>query len=56
MMPEDAPPPGTACIVIDCPQPATLYVEVADIATLDGDNSIAMCDDHAENWRDGNLG
>jgi hypothetical protein len=55
MMPEAAPPPGTACIVIDCDQPATLYVQVAEPATLTGDNSIAMCDKHAANWRDGDV-
>jgi hypothetical protein len=57
MMPEDAPRPGTACIVIDCERWATLHVQVTDTASLDEQpNSIAMCDEHATRWRDGDLG
>jgi hypothetical protein len=54
MTPEDAPSPGTACVVIDCPRPATLYVRVAESASLEDEpNTIAMCDEHAAHWRDG---
>ena len=55
MMPEDAPPPGTACIVVDCAEPATLYVQVVDTPSMDGESSIAMCDEHAAHWRDGDV-
>jgi len=54
MMPEEAPQPGTACMVIECERPATLYVQVSETASLDGQpNSIAMCDEHATHWRVG---
>lgn len=57
MMPEEAPPPGTACVVLDCQQSATLYVQVVDSTVVEQDNSsIAMCDSHATNWREGDLG
>ncbi|HET6909413.1 MAG TPA: hypothetical protein VFH54_08760 [Mycobacteriales bacterium] len=53
-MPEEAPPPGTSCVVIDCPRAATLYVRIAESSSLEDEpNSIAMCDEHAANWRDG---
>lgn len=55
-MPEAAPPPGTACVVLACEQPATLYVQVVDSGSWDEDSSIAMCDRHAMNWRDGDVG
>ena len=55
-MPEEAPPPGTACIVIDCEQPATLFVLVSETASLDEQSSVAMCDEHAAHWRDGDVG
>jgi hypothetical protein len=55
-MPEEAPPPDTACVVIDCARPATLYVWVAEAASLiDEHSSIEMCDEHAAHWRDGEL-
>lgn len=56
MMPEEAPPPGTPCIVIDCEEQATLFVRVDETGSLEMPNSIAMCDEHAAHWRDGEIG
>ncbi len=55
MMPEDAPPPGTECIVTDCEQPATLFVRLGETANLEEPSSVAMCDEHAAHWHDGDL-
>jgi hypothetical protein len=56
-MPEEAPPPGTDCIVVECEQPAALYVRVSGTGELAGEASgIAMCDEHSAHWRDGDPG
>lgn len=43
------------CFVLDCPQPATLYVRVGEAISLEEQSSVAMCDQHAANWHDGDL-
>jgi hypothetical protein len=53
MMPEEAPPPGTACVVEACAQTASVYVSIGDTASLEGERSVAMCDEHAAHWRAG---
>lgn len=52
-MPQEQPPPGSPCIVDDCQRPATVYVDVTDGETLEGENAVPMCDVHAANWRSG---
>jgi hypothetical protein len=32
---------------------ATVYVDVAGGHELEGENAVAMCDEHAANWRGG---
>lgn len=51
VMPEEQPRPGTACIVAACEQDATVYVDIADGQPMDGETAVAMCDEHAANWR-----
>ena len=52
-MPQEEPPPGSRCIVDDCPRPATVYVDVAGGEALEGETAVPMCDEHAANWRGG---
>lgn len=55
-MPEECPPPGTPCVVIDCAQPSAFYVHVGPAADLESDDrGVAMCDEHAAHWRDGDV-
>jgi len=50
-MPEEQPPPGTACVVDACEQPATVFVDVTDGQPLEGETAVPMCDGHAAHWR-----
>lgn len=52
VMPQEQPPPGTPCVVEACDRTATVYVDVADGAELEGETAVAMCDQHAAHWRE----
>jgi hypothetical protein len=54
MNPQEQPPPGTRCVVAECSNPATLYVDVGEGADLEEESAVAMCDAHAQHWQAGN--
>jgi hypothetical protein len=51
-MPQEQPPPGTPCVVETCDRSATVYVDIAGGAELEGETAVAMCDDHAKHWQE----
>jgi hypothetical protein len=50
-MPEERPSPQTPCVVDSCTKAATLYVDIAGGHELEGESTVAMCDEHATHWR-----
>ena len=51
--PEEKPAPDSRCIVEACTRPASTFVDIADGGTLEGEDSVVMCDEHAAHWRSG---
>lgn len=53
MSPEELPSPGSRCVVEGCEQPASTFIDVTGGGTIDGEETVIMCDQHAAHWRSG---